>query len=103
TFATLTALVALGISPGAGAQDDFYRNKQIRMIIGHPVGGDYDVGGRLLAKYLPKHIPGNPIVIVQNMPAAGSIVAANYLFNQAPKDGTVFGSFSRNFPSQALV
>jgi tripartite-type tricarboxylate transporter receptor subunit TctC len=96
-------LAALSLASGAARAQDFYKDKQVRMIIGHPVGGDYDVGGRLLAKYLPKHIPGHPVVIVQNMPAAGSIVAANYLFNQAPRDGTVFGSFSRNFPSQALV
>ena len=96
-------LVALCVAPGVASAQDFYRDKQIRMIIGHPVGGDYDIGGRVLAKHLGKHIPGNPTVIVQNMPAAGSIVAANFLHNQAPKDGTVFGSFSRNFPSQALV
>jgi tripartite-type tricarboxylate transporter receptor subunit TctC len=96
-------VVALALAPGAVLAQDFYKDKQIRMIIGHPVGGDYDIGGRLLAKHLGKHIPGNPVIIVQNMPAAGSIVAANYLHNQAPKDGTVFGSFSRNFPTQALV
>ena len=96
-------LAVLCLAPGGALAQDFYKDKQIRMIIGHPVGGDYDIGGRVLAKHLGKHIPGNPTIIVQNMPAAGSIVAANYLHNQAPKDGTVFGSFSRNFPSQALV
>lgn len=82
---------------------DFYKGKQVRMVIGHPVGGDYDIGGRLLAKHLARHIPGQPVIIVQNMPAAGSIVAANYLHNQAPRDGLVFGSFSRNWPGQALM
>jgi tripartite-type tricarboxylate transporter receptor subunit TctC len=101
---TIVALfLALAIPPGASAQEDFFRNKQVRMIVGHPVGGDYDAGGRLLAKHLPKHIPGNPAVIVQNMPAAGSIVAGNFLYNQAPPDGTVFGSFSRNYANQALM
>ena len=85
------------------AQADFYKGKQVRMIVGHPVGGDYDVGGRLLAKHLARHIPGQPTIIVQNMPAAGSIVAANFLYSQAPRDGTVFGSFSRNYPNQALM
>jgi tripartite-type tricarboxylate transporter receptor subunit TctC len=98
------ALLGVALSTGgANAQPDFYRDKQIRMIVGHPVGGDYDAGGRLLAKHLPKHIPGNPTVIVQNMPAAGSIVAGNFLYNQAPRDGTVFGSFSRNYANQALM
>jgi tripartite-type tricarboxylate transporter receptor subunit TctC len=96
--------LAHAAAPAAFAQaPDFYQGRQIRMIIGHPVGGDYDVGGRVLAKHLPKHIPGHPAIIVQNMPQAASIVAANFLHNQAPKDGTVFGSFSRNFASQAMM
>jgi tripartite-type tricarboxylate transporter receptor subunit TctC len=98
-------LVAPGLASNAHGQTapDFYRGRQVRMIIGHPVGGDYDVGGRVLAKYLPKHIPGHPTVVVQNMPQAASIVAANFLQTHAPRDGTVFGSFSRNFASQALM
>jgi tripartite-type tricarboxylate transporter receptor subunit TctC len=100
-----TTVIGLGVSSGAHAQaaQDFYRNKQIRMIIGHPVGNDYDLAGRFLARYLGKHIPGEPTIIVQNMPAAASIAAANFLYAQAPRDGTVFGSFSRNVPSQALM
>lgn len=82
---------------------DTYRGKQIRMIIGHPVGNDYDLGGRFLAKYLTRHIPGNPMIVVSNMPAASSVAAANFLYGQAPRDGSVFGSFSRNLPNQALM
>jgi tripartite-type tricarboxylate transporter receptor subunit TctC len=107
TTARLVAALCLApaLAAGAHAQGaaDFYKGKQVRMVIGHPVGGDYDIGGRLLAKYMSRHIPGQPLVIVQNMPAAGSIVAANYLQNQAPRDGSVFGSFSRNWPGQALM
>jgi tripartite-type tricarboxylate transporter receptor subunit TctC len=73
------------------------------MIVGHPVGNDYDLGGRILAKYLTRHIPGNPTIVVSNMPAASSVAATNFLYAQAPRDGTVFGSFSRNIPSQALM
>jgi tripartite-type tricarboxylate transporter receptor subunit TctC len=73
------------------------------MIIGHPVGNDYDLAARFLAKYLARHIPGEPTIIAQNMPQAASITAANFLYNQAPRDGTVFGSFSRNVPSQARM
>jgi tripartite-type tricarboxylate transporter receptor subunit TctC len=100
---------ALGLAAaapcGAGAQPgpDFYANKQIRMIIGHPAGNDYDLAGRFLAKYLVRHIPGEPTIIAQNMPQAASITAANFLYSQAPRDGTVFGSFSRNVPSQARM
>jgi len=82
---------------------EFYKGKQIKLIVAHSVGGDYDLGARLLAKYLVKYIPGHPTIIVQNMPAGGGIVAANYLYSQAPRDGTVMGSFSRNLPSQALM
>lgn len=107
--ANATAIgLALGILAGCGSahgqpSQEFYKNKQIRMIIGHPVGNDYDLAGRFLARYLSKHIPGEPTIIVQNMPAAASIAAANFLYAQAPRDGTVFGSFSRNVPSQALM
>src|SRR5215467_14192282 len=108
-----TVYLVLGVSLGAHGtawcqaagqlSQDFYKNKQIRMIIGHPVGNDYDLAGRFLARYLSKHIPGEPTIIVQNMPAAASVAAANFLATQAPRDGTVLGSFSRNVPSQALM
>jgi tripartite-type tricarboxylate transporter receptor subunit TctC len=98
-------LVAACIAPPLRAQtaEDFYRGKTIKLIVGHPAGGDYDAGARLLARYLPGRIPGTPTIVVENMPAASSIAAANYLYAGAPKDGTVFGSFSRNLPSQAVL
>ena len=108
-----TVYLVFGVSLGAHGtawcqaagqpSQDFYKNKQIRLIIGYPVGNDYDLAGRFLARYLAKHIPGEPTIIVQNMPPAASIAAANFLYTQAPRDGTVFGSFSRNMPSQALM
>jgi tripartite-type tricarboxylate transporter receptor subunit TctC len=102
--ATASLIIPLA-SCGLQAQTslEFYRNKQIRMIVGHAAGNDYDLAARFLARYLAKHIPGEPTIIVQNMPAAASIAAANFLYNQAPRDGTVLGSFSRNVPSQALM
>lgn len=101
-IAAALSLVAATTAMAQPAQD-YYRGKQLRMIVGHPVGNDYDLGGRFLAKYLTRHIPGNPTIVVSNMPAASSVAAANFLYAQAPRDGTVFGSFSRNIPSQALV
>jgi tripartite-type tricarboxylate transporter receptor subunit TctC len=95
--------VATPCAAWAQAAPDFYANKQIRMIIGHPAGNDYDLAARFLAKYLVRHIPGEPTIIAQNMPQAASITAANFLYGQAPRDGTVFGSFSRNVPSQARM
>jgi tripartite-type tricarboxylate transporter receptor subunit TctC len=100
--ATLLVLAIPFVAHGEAPQD-FYTSKQLRMIIGHAAGNDYDLAGRFLARYLAKHLPGEPTIIVQNMPAAASVAAANYLYVQAPRDGTVFGSFSRNVPSQALM
>ena len=100
---TTALFVALSGSAHPQSPPEFYKSKQIRMIIGHPVGNDYDLAGRFLARYLAKHIPGEPTIIVQNMPGAASVAAANFLSVQAPRDGTVFGSFSRNVPSQARI
>jgi tripartite-type tricarboxylate transporter receptor subunit TctC len=96
----LVAMVSAAHGQGTA---EFYRNKQLRLVSGHPVGGDYDIGARFLAKHLPRHIPGQPAIVVQNMPAAASVAASNFIFNQAPRDGTVLGSFSRNLASQALL
>jgi tripartite-type tricarboxylate transporter receptor subunit TctC len=103
--ASAAILLACGLAATAHGQGapDFYAGKQLRLIIGHPAGNDYDLAGRLLARYLAKHIPGEPAIVVQNMPAAASLAAANFLYTQAPRDGTVIGSFSRNIPSQALM
>ena len=102
--ALLAAALAFHLSP-AGAQTvaEFSKDKQIKIVIGNAAGGDYDIGGRLLAKYMGAYIPGNPTVVVQNMPGASTVTATNYLYSKAPKDGTVFGSFSRNIASQAVI
>src|SRR5215471_17126745 len=71
--------------------EDFYRGKQINLIVGYGPGGGYDKAARLLARYLPRFLPGNPAVVVQNMPGAGSLRAANYLYSVAPRDGTTIG------------
>lgn len=75
--------------------DGLYKNKTINLTVGAGVGGGIDLYGRLVARHLGRHLPGEPKVVVQNMPAAGSIAAANYLFNVAPKDGTVLGILSQ--------
>jgi tripartite-type tricarboxylate transporter receptor subunit TctC len=98
----LAAAVAAGglteINTPARSADpiaDFYSGKNVQLVIGYPPGGGYDVYARSLARHMGRHIPGNPSIVVQNMPGAGSIKAANYLYNIAPKDGSVFGGFSR--------
>jgi tripartite-type tricarboxylate transporter receptor subunit TctC len=106
-YCTLAATLTLGIAACAAAfaqtANDFYLNKQVRLIVGDPVGNNNDVSSRLLARYLGKHIAGHPSVLVQNMPAAAGIAAANYLYGQTPRDGTVMGTFPRNVPSQAMI
>jgi tripartite-type tricarboxylate transporter receptor subunit TctC len=79
----------------AAAEDDvaaFYRNKTVTIIVGSSPGGGYDLYGRLIARYLGRHLPGNPNVIVSNMPGAASNVAAAHIYNVAAKDGTVIGA-----------
>jgi tripartite-type tricarboxylate transporter receptor subunit TctC len=104
----LPAIIALapafGISFAAHAQaPDFYKAKQIQLIVGYEAGNDYDLGARMLAKYLARHLPGQPTIIVQNMPQAAGVVAANSLYVRAPRDGTVLASISRNLASQAVM
>ena len=86
------ALNAAALDDKAAA--DFYRGKTVRIIVGFSAGGGYDAYSRLIGRHLHKHIPGNPSVIVDNMAGAGSIIAANHVYNAAPKDGTVIGNIS---------
>src|SRR5580658_6711367 len=99
------ALLALVGAAAAQAQsvESFYRGRTINLVIGYSVGGGYDIHGRLLARHLGKHIPGNPGIIVQNMPGGGSLRAANYLYNAAPKDGTTISVFSRGMAMEPLI
>lgn len=76
---------------------DFYRGKTIRIIIGSGAGGTYDIYSRLLAKHMPKFIPGNPTLLVVPRAGAGGLIAANAVYNSEPKDGTVIGSFGETF------
>lgn len=101
------AILAIAAVAASGAQADpvadFYKGKQVQIIVGYGPGGGNDVYARLLARHIGKHIPGNPNVVVQNMPGAGSLRAANYLYNVAPKDGTVVGTFARNMPLLSAI
>lgn len=96
---------AAGLTIEATAQsvEQFYKGKQINLVIGADVAGGYDTYGRLFARLMPKHIPGNPNMIVQIMPGAGGVIAANFLYNIAPKDGLTLGSVQRQIPEGPLV
>jgi tripartite-type tricarboxylate transporter receptor subunit TctC len=97
-------LQAAAVFPPARAQSvaDFYRGKQIRVIVGS-TAGDYDTWARVVTRYMRQYVPGNPNFVVENMPGAGSLIAANYLYTKAPQDGTAIGSVSRNIPNFALM
>jgi tripartite-type tricarboxylate transporter receptor subunit TctC len=96
--AVACACVAVAAAAHADAQSvaEFYRGKRISLVTSASVGGGYDQYARLLAKHLPRHIPGEPTIIVQNMVGAEGLRAANFLYNVAPQDGTVIGGLSRN-------
>src|ERR1051326_873976 len=91
----LALSLMLGAALPAQAQDDvaaFYKGKVVRLLVGVGVGSGYDINARLLARYLPKYIPGNPTVIVQNQPGAGSLSMTNQLYAGGPFDGTPLGA-----------
>jgi tripartite-type tricarboxylate transporter receptor subunit TctC len=101
---TVAALVVGVPSPArADSVEDFYRGKNVTLVIGYSVGGGYDLYGRLLARHIGKYIPGQPNVVPQNREGAGSMRAAIYIYNAAPKDGTVFGTFSRSMAVAPLL
>jgi tripartite-type tricarboxylate transporter receptor subunit TctC len=98
-----TVLICGFVSALAEPVADFYRGKQIRFVIRTPPGGDYDLYSRILARFMGRHIPGNPSLIPANMPGGGGITAANYMAQVAPRDGTVVGIVSQGLAAdQAL-
>lgn len=101
----VAAAITVAVSdPGrADSAAAFYEGKTVSVIVGTSPGGGYDGYSRLLARHIGRHIPGNPNVVVKNMPGAGGLVAANHLYTAAPKDGTVFGTFPRGITMTPLM
>src|SRR4029450_66426 len=102
----VAALIAALSSNGAAAQDavaQFFRGKQINVIVGSSAGGGYDIYARLLARHMPRHIPGSPAMVVSNMAGAGSNAAAAHVYNVAPKDGTVIGALQNSAVLDSLL
>jgi tripartite-type tricarboxylate transporter receptor subunit TctC len=84
----------LPLATRAASVEDFYKGKTIQFIVGGSAGGGYDTYTRLIGRHIGQYIPGKPAVVVQNMPGAGMLIAANYIYNSAPRDGTVIGNWS---------
>ncbi len=93
-------------SPALAQQEDvaaFFKGKTLRLMVGVGVGSGYDINARLLARYMPAHIPGQPTIIVQNQPGAGSLTMTNALYNNGPFDGTVMGASFNGMPTTPLL
>jgi tripartite-type tricarboxylate transporter receptor subunit TctC len=104
TTNTLLVAVALAAASDARAQPsaEFFAGKQVSLLIGTTPGGGYDAYGRAMGRHLGRHIPGNPAVIVKNMPGAGGLTAANYLYNIAPRDGGTIGMIEQSVHAMQL-
>jgi tripartite-type tricarboxylate transporter receptor subunit TctC len=99
----LAALIGLAGLAFAAGVEDFYKGRNVTLVIGYSVGGGYDAYARLLGRYFGKHIPGNPSIIPEQMTGAGSLRSANFIYSVAAKDGSVFGTFSRSMGISPLV
>jgi tripartite-type tricarboxylate transporter receptor subunit TctC len=97
------AMMAVAVSPAAAQAQATLAGRTVTLTIGYGPGSGNDVYGRLVARHLGKHIPGQPTVVPQNMPGAGSFKAANYLFQAAPKDGTALGYISQTAATEELL
>ena len=100
---TMTSLLATVLPARAEDVASFYRGKQIRFIVGSAPGGTYDLLARIVARHMGAHIPGNPIIIVQNQPTAGGLAMVNQLYAIGPKDGTVIGVPLNGIPAAPLL
>jgi len=101
--AMMLGLAVLILNPSQGRAEEFYAGKTIRFIVGFAAGGGYDAYTRLAAKYISRYMPGHPSTVVENMDGAGSVIAANYIYNKADKDGLTVGIWnSQNIFNQMM-
>lgn len=103
TFIAAGFAIACAYPASAPHAADFYKGKDLKLVSASGVGGGYDQYSRLLARHIADHIPGHPNLVVQNMPGASGIKATNWLYNVAPKDGTVFGGTYNNLVIEPLL
>jgi tripartite-type tricarboxylate transporter receptor subunit TctC len=103
--ALVAAALWLSAAPAAQAQsvEQFYAGRQVKFFIGSPGGGGYDFYSRLVGRFLSRHVPGHPLFVMQNMPGAGGVIVANYLYNIAARDGSEIGMVARGAATQPLL
>lgn len=103
---SITLVINLALLCGflhPASAEDFYKGKTLRFIVGYAPGGGYDTYTRAVARYIGRHIPGNPSIVVENMEGAGSLLAANYMFNKAEPDGLIVGNFNSGMVTQQAL
>ena len=93
-FLAIIAVLVWTVAAGHPAAPDFYAGKTLHIIVGSAAGGGFDIYSRVIARHIGKHLPGHPSVIVQNMPGAGQLIAANHLYRVAKPDGFTVGNIS---------
>src|SRR6266404_2003996 len=98
---TFACLLALALQPARA--EDFYAGKTVTITVSTGAGGTYDSIARLLARHMPRYLPGTPNMIVQNMPGAGNVLATNYMYNIAPKDGTSIATVNNAIPLNQVL
>lgn len=99
----LAVLTATATASFGQSLEDFYKDRRIKFILGSAGGGGYDVYSRTVTKYMGRHIPGNPTFVIQNMPGAGGVVAANYIYNVSARDGSELGMTGRASAIEPLI
>jgi tripartite-type tricarboxylate transporter receptor subunit TctC len=102
-MAALAALAFTSVMALAQVGPDHFKGKTFDIVVGYGTGGGYDVYARALARHIGRHLPGTPTVVVKNMPGAASRQAANFIYNIAPKDGSVIGTIARGLPTDELL
>src|SRR5438105_4965031 len=103
--AAATAFVLLGLTGSSFAQTpaEFYKGKNVTLLVGFGPGGDDDLWARVISKHMGNHIPGHPTIVPQNLPGAAGLLVVNRLYNATPKDGSVFGMINRGIPFEPLL
>ena len=102
-FVIIGAICCDGNGPSTAKAQDFYKGKTIRFVVGYAAGGSFDLYTRAIARHYPKHVPGNPTTLVENMTGAGGIIAVNYLFNRAAPDGLTIGGWGSALVLQQIM